>query len=134
MSQALNANFMGMPVEETVPDSAMIKGVSRSSLLTGRRRIRLQPQTGTSASANSIIQFVLADSSSLLDLNSAVLSATVTTTGTGDVSLDDGPAWVRRATIALWISGRCHIDKDMAHLRIAGTSLEPLSRFLMGNH
>ena len=101
MSQALNTNFMGMPVEEVVPDAAMVKGVSRSSLLTGRRRIRLQPQTGTSASANSIVQWVLADSSSLLDLNSAVISATVTTTGTGDVSLDDGPAWVRRATIAL---------------------------------
>ena len=101
MSQALNANFMGLPVEEVVPDAAMVKGVSRSSLLTGRRRIRIQPQTGTSASANSIIQFVLADSSSLADLNSAVLSYTITTTGTGDVALDDGPAWCRRATIAL---------------------------------
>ena len=101
MSQALNANFMGLPVEEVVPDAAMVKGVSRSSLLTGRRRIRIQPQTGTSASANSIIQFVLADSSSLADLNSAVLSYTITTTGTGDTSLDDGPAWCRRATIAL---------------------------------
>jgi hypothetical protein len=47
------------------------------------------------------VQFVLADSSSLLDLNSAVISATVTTTGTGDVAMDDGPAWIRRATIAL---------------------------------
>ena len=101
MSQALNANFMGFPVEEVVPDAAMVKGVSRSSLLTGRRRIRIQPQTGTSAGPNSIIQFVLADSSSLLDLNSAVLSYTITTTGTGDVSLDDGPGWCRRATIAL---------------------------------
>ena len=83
MSQALNANFMGLPIEEVVPDSAAVKGVSRSSLLTGRRRIRIQPQTGTSASANSIIQFVLADSSSLVDLNSAVLQYTITTTGTG---------------------------------------------------
>lgn len=113
MSQALNANFMGMPVEEVVPDAAMVKGVSRSSLLTGRRRIRLQPQTGTSASANSIIQFVLADSSSLLDLNSAVLSYTITTTGTGDVSLDDGPAWCRRATIAL--NGTNIDDTDLAN-------------------
>lgn len=101
MSQALNANFMGMPVEEVVPDAAMVKGVSRSSLLTGRRRIRLQAQTGTTASANSIIQFVLADSSSLCDLNSAVLTYTATTTGTGDVALDDGPSFIRRATIAL---------------------------------
>lgn len=113
MSQAINANFMGMPVEEVVPDAAMVKGVSRSSLLTGRRRIRLQPQTGTSAGPNSIIQFVLADSSSLLDLNSAVLSATVTTTGTGDVSLDDGPAFIRRATVAL--NGTNIDDTDIAN-------------------
>lgn len=113
MSQAMNANFMGLPVEEVVPDAAMVKGVSRSSLLTGRRRIRLQPQTGTSAAANSIIQFVLADSSSLIDLNSAVLSYTITTTGTGDVSLDDGPAWCRRATVAL--NGTNIDDTDLAN-------------------
>lgn len=113
MSQALNTNFMGLPVEETVPDAAMVKGVSRSSLLTGRRRIRIQAQTGTSAGPNSIIQFVLADSSSLIDLNSAVLSATVTTTGTGDVALDDGPAWIRRATVAL--NGTNIDDTDLAN-------------------
>ena len=109
----LNANFMGMPVEEVVPDAAMVKGVSRSSLLTGRRRIRLQPQTGTSATENSIIQFVLADSSSLLDLNSAVLSCTATvTTGTGDTAFDDGMSWCRRATVAL--NGTNIDDTDLA--------------------
>ena len=113
MSSAITNNFMGMPVEEVVPDSAMVKGVSRSSLLTGRRRIRIQPQTGTSASANSIIQFVLADSSSLLDLNSAVVTATVTVTGDGDTALDDGPAWIRRATIAL--NGTNIDDTDLAN-------------------
>lgn len=110
-----------MPIEEIVPDAAMVRGVSRSSLLTGRRRIRLQAQTGTSASQNSIVQFVLADSSSLLDLNSAVLSATVTTTGTGDVSLDDGPAWIRRATIAL--NGTNIDDTDLAN-RYANASVQ----------
>ena len=105
---------MGMPVEEVVPDSAMVKGVSRSSLLTGRRRIRLQPQTGTSASANSIVQFVLADSSSLLDLNSAVLSCTATVNaGTGDTAFDDGMSWVRRATVAL--NGTNIDDTDLAN-------------------
>ena len=113
MSAVVGNNSMGFPVEEVVPDSAMVKGVSRSSLLTGRRRVRLQPQTGTSASANSIIQFVLADSASLLDLNSAVLSCTVTTTGTGDVAMDDGPAFVRRATIAL--NGTNVDDTDLAN-------------------
>ena len=113
-SGGLNNNFMGMPVEEVVPDSAMVKGVSRSSLLTGRRRIRLQPQTGTSASANSIVQFVLADSSSLLDLNSAVLSCTATViAGTGDTAFDDGMSWVRRATVAL--NGTNIDDTDLAN-------------------
>ena len=113
MAQAINGNFMGMPVEEIVPDAAMVKGVSRSSLLTGRRRVRLQPQTGTAATPNNIIQFVLADSSSLLDLNSVVLSATVTTTGTGDTALDDGPAWIRRATVSL--NGTNIDDTDLAN-------------------
>jgi len=109
----LNSNFMGMPVEEVVPDAAMVKGVSRSSLLTGRRRIRLQPQTGTAAGENSIIQFVLADSSSLLDLNSAVLSCTATVTaGTGDTTFDDGMSWCRRATVAL--NGTNIDDTDLA--------------------
>ena len=113
-SGGLNNNFMGMPVEEVVPDSAMVKGVSRSSLLTGRRRIRLQPQTGTSASANSIVQFVLADSSSLLELNSAVLSCTATVNaGTGDTAFDDGMSWVRRATVAL--NGTNIDDTDLAN-------------------
>ena len=111
---ATNVNFMGMPVEETVPDAAMVRGVSRSSLLTGRRRVRLQPQTGTSASAGSIIQFVLADSSSLLDLNSVVVTATVQVTGTTTgAAMDDGPSWIRRATIAL--NGTNIDDTDLAN-------------------
>lgn len=113
MSSAINNNYQGFAIEETVPDAAMVKGVSRSSLLTGRRRIRLQPQTGTSASQNSIVQWVLADSASLLDLNSAVVSCTVTTTGTGDVSMDDLWAWVRRATISL--NGTNIDDTDLAN-------------------
>ena len=113
MAQAINGNFMGLPIEEMVPDSAMVKGVSRSSLLTGRRRVRLQPQTGISVSPNNIVQFVLADSSSLLDLNSITISATVTTTGTGDTAMDDGPAWIRRATVSL--NGTNIDDTDLAN-------------------
>ena len=110
---AVNVNLMGMPVEEVVPDAAMVRGVSRSSLLTGRRRVRLQAQTGTSASPGSIIQFVLADSSSLLDLNSVTVNCVVLTTGTGDTCLDDGPAWIRRATVAL--NGTNIDDTDLAN-------------------
>ena len=133
MAMTINTNFMGMPVEETIPDAAMVRGVSRSSLLTGRRRVRLQPQTGvnygtlaataasSSSAANSIIQFVLADSSSLLDLNSVVVHAqvcvisanNVTGAATADAALDDGPAWVRRATISL--NGTNVDDTDLAN-------------------
>jgi hypothetical protein len=62
MASQLSANFMGVPVEELIPDAAMVKGVSRSSLLTGRRRVRLQPQTSasvgtwTSATAGHVSQ------------------------------------------------------------------------------
>ena len=111
---ATNVNLMGMPVEEVVPDAAMVRGVSRSSLLTGRRRVRLQPQTGTSASAGSIVQFVLADSSSLLDLNSVTVNCVLqVNAGTGDTTLDDGPAWIRRTTIAL--NGTNIDDTDLAN-------------------
>jgi len=120
-TNALNQNFAGIPVEETVPDSAMVRGVSRSSLLTGRRRVRFQPQTGTSASAQSIIQFVMADSSSLLDLNSVVLSCTVAVTSSGDAALDDGMAWVRRATVAL--NGTNIDDTDLAN-RFANANVQ----------
>ena len=86
----------------------------RYSLISSRKHEGAwQPQTGTSASAGSIIQWVLADSSSLLDLNSAVMSCTVTTTGTGQTSLDDGPAWVRRATVSL--NGTNIDDTDLAN-------------------
>ena len=113
MSQAIHSNMGGMPIEEVVPDAAMVKGVSRSSLLTGRRRVRLQPQTGTTSAPNSIIQFVLADSSSLLDLNSVVLSCGVAVTGTNDTALDDGPAWMRRVTVSL--NGTNIDDTDLAN-------------------
>ncbi len=35
--------FAGLPVSEVVPGAMEIKGVSKSSLLVGRRRIRFQP-------------------------------------------------------------------------------------------
>lgn len=136
MSSQLAANFMGVPVEEIVPDAAMVKGVSRSSLLTGRRRVRLQPQTSasvgtwTSATAGTsangqIIQFVLADSTSLLDLNSVVFSCTSQTFGTNaaganGTALDDGPAFIRRVTVSL--NGTVIDDTDNAH-RFANASV-----------
>jgi hypothetical protein len=133
MSTQLAANYMGMPVDEIVPEAAALKGISRSQLLVGRRRVRMTPQTGASAgtytsatagtSANgNIIQFVLADSTSLLDMNSVVLSGTLQVFGTGASRpcLDDGPAFVRRISTA--INGTLADDTDLAH-RFANASV-----------
>jgi len=115
----LNNGFQGLPISEVVPDaiSGMQEGLSKSSLLVSRRKIRFQPQTGTTAAPGSIVQFVLADSSSLLDVNSATLSFTVTTTGTNTAAaptaLDDGPSVIRRVQVSL--NGNLVSDVDHAH-------------------
>lgn len=76
---------------EVVPESAKMGQVSKSSLLTQRRRVRITPQTGSSASPGSQIQFLLADGSGLLDLRSVVVNYTLNLpTGTGSVAPDDG--------------------------------------------
>lgn len=106
--------FAGLPVSEVVPDAMEVRGVSKSSLLVGRRRVRFQPQTGTTANPGSIIQFVMADSTSLLDVNSMVISYTITATGTTYVpTLDDGPSWCRRIQVSL--NGQLIDDTDNAH-------------------
>lgn len=116
MTSTVISPFHGLPLQEVVPDAMEVKGVSKSSLLTGRRRIRFQPQSGTTANPGSIVQFVLADSSCLLDVNSMVLScnvATRTSTGGALVTMDDGPAWCRRIQVS--INGQLLDDTDNAH-------------------
>jgi hypothetical protein len=116
---SLNTGFQGLPISEVVPDAiaGMQEGLSKSSLLVSRRKIRFQPQTGTSASPGSIVQFVLADSSSLLDVNSATISFTVTTTGTNTAAapaaLDDGVSVFRRLQVSL--NGNLVSDVDHVH-------------------
>ena len=109
----VQTHFSGLPMTEVVPDAAGVRGVSKSSVLSGRRRIRFQPQTGTTATPGSIVQFVLADSTCLIDTASAVLSYTVTTTGTGDTALDDGPAEWRRLQVTF--NGSLVDDIDNCH-------------------
>ena len=115
----MNTGFQGLPVSEVVPEAipAMNDGMTKSSLLVGRRRIRFQPQTGTTAGPNSIVQFVLADSSSLLDVNSATISFKATVTGTNAAAtpcaLDDGVSWLRRLQVSL--NGNLVEDIDNAH-------------------
>lgn len=112
---SLNTPFAGIPISEVVPEAiaGMNEGLTKSSLLVSRRKIRFQPQTGTTASAGSIVQFVLADSSSLLDVNSATISFKATTTGTGAETLDDGVSWCRRVQLSL--NGNLVEDIDNAH-------------------
>ena len=70
---SLIQSLHSMPMEEVVPDSAMVKGLSRSSILTQRRRVRVPAQTGISYGSNGTggasrqIQFVVADAGGLLD-------------------------------------------------------------------
>ena len=115
----MNTGFQGLPISEVVPDAiaGMQEGLSKSSLLVSRRKIRFQPQTGTSATPGSIVQFVLADSSSLLDVNSATISFTITTSTAGTaaapVALDDGASWCRRMQVSL--NGNLVSDVDHAH-------------------
>ena len=98
MSGVVNAHFSGLPLTEVVPASVRVSGVSKSSILSGRRRVRFAAQTGTTADAGNIIQFVLADSTCLLDTQSVVFSANVLTSA-GTATLDDGPAWCRRLQV-----------------------------------
>lgn len=112
---SLNNGFQGLPISEVVPEAiaGLNEGLSKSSLLVSRRKIRFQPQTGTTATPGSIIQFVLADSSSLLDVNSATISFTATTSGTGVETLDDGISWCRRMQVSL--NGNLVTDVDNCH-------------------
>jgi len=86
------------PFHEVVPDGASHGGLTKSSILTQRRRARITPQTGSSygsagtGGANSQIQFLLADQGGLIDprsicVNFAIQTASSTTTATAP---DDG--------------------------------------------
>jgi len=83
------------PFEEVVPDAIAVKGVSRASVLTQRRRVRAPPQSGIRYGAsganggNQQIQFVIADAGGLLDPASVCLVYNVQTSGTNAV-VDDG--------------------------------------------
>lgn len=116
----LNSGNQGIAIQEVVPEAipAMSDGLTKTSLLVGRRRIRFQPQTGTTANPGGIVQFVLADSSSLLDLASATIGFNIRTSGTAStqtnpMALDDGVPWCRRMQVSL--NGNLIEDIDHCH-------------------
>lgn len=75
---------------EVVPEAARVGGLTKSSLLTQRRRCRVVPQTGASSSPSSQVQFLIADQGGLLDPRSIVLNYTFVASGTSPVAPDDG--------------------------------------------
>ena len=118
MASIVNSSYAGLPIEHTVPKAGDVaKSLSASDILVGRRRVRFQPQTGTTvgsatvSAANQIIQWVLSDSTGLLDTNSLVLSYTQRTyTGTaGTAAMDDGAPF-RRVQVS--VNGQLADDVD----------------------
>jgi hypothetical protein len=76
--------------QEVVPDAAKMGGLTKTSLLTQRRRCRVAPQTGPSATPSSQVQFLISDQGGLLDPRSVVLNYTITAAGTAPACPDDG--------------------------------------------
>lgn len=75
---------------EVVPASAAFGVPERSSILTGRRRARVTPQTGPNSGPNQQVQFLIADQGGMIDMKSVVINYTVVTSGGGNPVMDDG--------------------------------------------
>lgn len=79
------APFQRDAISEVVPRALELSSLSKSSLLTGRRRIRIIPQTGqtyggptvTGSGQPSIANILIQDSAGLLDMQSVVLSMNI---------------------------------------------------------
>ena len=86
MSSALSSPFMSEHIAEVVPDVAKVAGkLSQSSVITGRRRVRLVPQSGQtygSSNSASVVNILIQDGQAYADLLSAVVSFNLTTGGT----------------------------------------------------
>jgi hypothetical protein len=84
------------PFNEVVPDAARVTGLTRSSILTQRRRCRIIPQSGQNygsagaGAGNSQLQFLIADQGGLVDPRSIVINYFIQTSGTGAPVPDDG--------------------------------------------
>ena len=93
------------PMEEVLPAALAVKNLSRASVLTQRRRVRVAPQTGvnygpspptsSNNAAQQQIQFLVSDQGGLLDPSSVCVVYNIQTTGTGNEVPDDGHPFVR---------------------------------------
>jgi hypothetical protein len=84
------APFQRDAIAEVVPRALELSSLSKSSLLTGRRRIRIIPQTGqtyggptvSGSGQPTIANILIQDSAGLLDMQSVVLSMNIQTFNT----------------------------------------------------
>ena len=92
----------GVKLSEVVPGSLdHVSGVTSSTALVQRKRLRLVPQTAATANPSDIINFLIQDPG-MLDLQSAVFHANIVVTGTnqtGVCTMDDGPSWLRQLVV-----------------------------------
>ena len=91
----------GLKLDEVLPAPLdHVSGVTHSTALVQRKRLRLVPQTAATANPGDIINFLIQDPG-FLDLQSAVFHANIVVTpGTAGVcTLDDGPAWCRQMVV-----------------------------------
>jgi len=91
----------GVKLSEVVPGSLdHVSGVSSSTALVQRKRLRLVPQTAATANPSDIINFLIQDPG-MLDLQSAVFHANIVVSGTnnGVCTMDDGPSWLRQLVV-----------------------------------
>lgn len=108
------------PFTEVVPESAKLGGLSKSSILTQRRRVRIVPQTSPSATPSSQVQFLIADQGGLLDPASIVLNYTITSTGTGLVAPDDGHVF---STVQVLLNGQL-VDNIQNAMRVTNVEMK----------
>lgn len=100
----LNQSGELLSFNEAVPGQLNIMGnPEKTSILTGRRRVRTVPQTGSSAGPNQQVQFLVADQSGLIDMRSAVLNYTILTSGTSLPCPDDGHPFM---TVQVLLNGQ----------------------------
>jgi len=98
----LNQSGSLSPFEEVVPSAARVSGLTRSSILTQRRRTTTVPQGSTSAGPNQQINFLIADAGGLIDMRSVVVNYFFQGPGSGACK-DDGHVF---NTVMLTINGQ----------------------------
>jgi hypothetical protein len=83
------------PFSEIVPSAISLDKPTKSSIVSARRRVKIVPQTSTSAGASGVgggsqqVQFLIADQGGLLDPRSVVLNYTIQTSGAANPCPDD---------------------------------------------